>query len=88
MQKIIRPKTNCDWIDATNNGMHLVLSGEVEGVAQDLIRVVADESDESLWVQICVKEAIVQVPFQTIKKMVESSLDGVHSESWFERNNK
>jgi hypothetical protein len=88
MKKVIRPKTTCDWIDATNNGMHLVLSGEVDGLVHDLIRVVADENDESLWVQIYVKEAIIQIPYQTVKHMVEASIEGVHSESWYEINNK
>jgi len=81
MNKVIRPKTNCDWIDATNNGMHLVLSGEVEGLVQELIRIVADENDQSLWVQIYVNEAIIQIPYQIVKHMVEASIEGVHSES-------
>jgi hypothetical protein len=88
MKKVIRPKTTCDCIDATNNGMHLVLSGEVDGLVHDLIKVVADESDESLWVQIYVNEAIVQIPYQTVKNMIEASIESVHSESWYEINNK
>ena len=88
MKRAIRPNTNCDWIDATNNGMNLVLSAEVDGFVHDLIRVVADENDESLWVQIYVKDTIIQIPYQTVKSMIEASPEGVHSESWYDIKNK
>ena len=48
--------------------------------------MVADEKDESLWVELEVGDSLVQVPIDAFKKLNESAVGEVHSEAWFQRN--
>ena len=57
-----------------------------DGYSHDLVRVFADDIDESLWVEIYVHDKAVQFPISQLVDIAKLASDGVHSESWYERN--
>ena len=62
------------------------LSAEIDGMIWELVHVVADDKDESLWVQVWVGETLVQMPIQIIQALLDRAKEEVHSETWFEQN--
>ncbi len=85
MEKI-RPSTELLFLGAVDDGRKLLINAKADGVSYDLATIVADDKDESLWFEIYVGEKVVQIPLHLIKEAIEAAPDGVHSESWYEKN--
>ena len=83
---IVRPSIELLWFSTVDEGKQLELNCQVEGVSYQLANIIADESDESLWFEICVDGKIVQIPIATVQRALEAAAEGVHSEAWYERN--
>lgn len=84
---IVRPNIELLWFSTVDAGRQLELNCQVEGMSYQLATIIADESDESLWFEICVAGKIVQLPIATVQKALEAAVGNVRSEAWFERNN-
>lgn len=83
---IIRPTTELLWFGTVDDGKKLLLNANLDGKSYDLVTIVADDEDESLWFEIYVDEKIVQIPFHLVQKAIELAPGEVHSESWYEKN--
>lgn len=86
MKKTIRPVIQSDWLATVDNGMQLEISTAVKGIRHPLLTIIADDKDESLWVEIGVGETVVQIPFELIQSTLNAAVDQVHSESWYDKN--
>lgn len=80
--EIIRPEIKLIWFGTADEGKKLVIG---TGIG-DLITIVADDKDESLWFEVQVGDKIAQIPLEKIREAIESALGEVHSESWYENN--
>lgn len=49
--RVLRPNVRVDWVGTVDQGRRLEISAEFNNTAYELLSVVADETDESLWVQ-------------------------------------
>jgi len=82
----LRPEPEQSWIDVTGGGMRLELSATIEGLRHDLVVVLADERDDSLWVQLRAGKHDVQIPLALLRSALDAAATDVHSEAWFDRN--
>ena len=85
MRKPIRPETKLQWLSTVESGRQLELNTEFGGLGHTIASIVADENDESLWLEVEVAQTLVQIPLSLLREALASA-DGVHSEAWFERN--
>jgi hypothetical protein len=85
-RKVVRPKIELLWFSTVDQGKQLELNAKIDGVPYPLATVVADEQDESLWLEIRVDDMIVQVPLATIHEALVAAPGNVHSEAWYEQN--
>lgn len=81
----LRPKIRVDWVGTVDQGRRLEISAEFNNTAYELISVVADEMDESLWFEFFIAGKCVQVPYAVLVDAVNVAPDGVHSEAWYEK---
>ena len=86
MQNFIRPELRVDWAAVADGGMRLEISAQIDRVGHQLFTVLADEKDESLWVQIYVGDTAVQIPAALLRQVLDKAVDGVHSERCYGRN--
>ena len=84
MLKPIRPKVELLWLSTADRGRELEVHAEFGGFGHVVATLIADESDESVWVQIEVERNKIQVPIAVFRNAIESA-DKVHSEAWFKR---
>ena len=85
MLKPIRPKVELLWLSTVGRGRELEVHTEFGGIGHVVATIVADESDESLWVQLDVGQTQIQVPVAVFRNALASAGE-VHSEAWFKRN--
>jgi hypothetical protein len=85
-KRILRPEIVTQWLGTVSEGKQLELFSEIDGIGHSLVTIVADDSDESLWVEIYIGENIVQIPLELIRNTIESASGEVHSETWYEKN--
>lgn len=81
----IRPPLNVDKSSVTGAGMQLEISAVVDGVVHPLLNVLADENDESLWLQVLCGERLVQIPLALARQLIEDAPGIVFSEARYER---
>ena len=86
MSNVIRPKIEMLWLSAVNGGMQLEFNTHLNGLSCPLARIVADNNDESLWLELYAENQVVQIPLALVKDAMESARNEVHSESWYDRN--
>lgn len=84
--RIVRPDIRTQWLGTVDEGKHLEIFGEIDGLVHSLATIVADVADESLWFEVCVNDTIVQIPLETVRQAVAAAPGEVHSESWYEAN--
>lgn len=82
----IRPTVRLQWFGTVDEGKQLELFAEIEGVGHILMAVLADDSDESLWLEFEAGKHLVQIPMANIVEMLEAAPSEVHSEAWYEKN--
>lgn len=82
----IRPETVLQWLGTVDAGRRLELFADIQGIGHALMTVVADEADESLWLEFEAGEHLVQVPVSRILEMLEAAPGEVLPESWYEKN--
>jgi hypothetical protein len=83
--KAIRPKRNYDSIGLRDAGLQLEISAGIDGVIHTLLRVLADEHDESFWLEVHTGGHRVQIPRENIRRMIEEGPAIVFSEARFDR---
>ena len=86
MKKILRPELRSDWSSVVDGGMQLEISATINGLVHQLVTIIADEQDESLWVQVYVNDVAVQIPIETLREALYAAVGEVHSESWYDKN--
>ncbi len=82
---IERPNIELLWLSTVDEGKQLELNCTMDGMSYPLANIIADDSDESLWFEICVDGKIVQIPLATVQSALEAASENVHSEAWYER---
>jgi hypothetical protein len=82
----IRPELHSDWAAVLHGGLQYEISAEVDGAIQPLVKVVADDADESRWVQVQAGAAVVEIPIAYLRDALAAADAEVHSESWYQRN--
>lgn len=85
-RQAIRPDTCLQWLGTVDEGKQLELYTEIEGVGHILMTVLADDSDESLWLEFVSGKHVVQIPLLKIIEMLKAAPNEVHSEAWYENN--
>lgn len=55
-----------------------------DSVAYPLLKILADEQTEALYLEIESHGKLVQVPVSSIQKMIDAAQVDVHSEHWFD----
>jgi hypothetical protein len=81
----IRPPLNFDKSSVTGAGLQLEISAIVDGVVHPLLNVLADEDDESLWLQVHCGEQLVQIPLALARRLIDEAPGIVFSEARFDR---
>jgi hypothetical protein len=82
----IRPKFEFLWFSTVDQGKRLELRSEIDGAHHELLTIVADEQDESLWLEMLVENKLVQVPLAAVQAALADAHGNVHSEAWHEAN--
>jgi hypothetical protein len=88
MENVLRPEVRSDWFAAVGAGMRLEISATVNGLGHQLIIVLADERDESLWVQVFAGDTAVQIPIDVLQNALKAAVGEVRSENWYDKNQK
>lgn len=83
---IVRPEVRLQWVGTVDAGKQLELFADIAGIGHTLLTVVADDSDESLWLEFEAGQHLVQVPVARIVEMLEAAPGEVRSETWYEKN--
>jgi len=86
MKKSIRPQIRQDWSSVVDGGMQLEISATVDGLGHQLLTILADEKDESLWVKVFAGDTPVQIPFALVLEALQAAVGEVHSETWHDKN--
>ena len=59
---------------------------DLESVPYPLASILADEKDESLFLELYTEKGIVQLPLAELQRVFGMAHNEVHSESWYEMN--
>lgn len=51
-----------------------------------IISIFACDDDESLWCELRIGDHLVEIPFEVLANIVKVAPEGVHSETWYEKN--
>ena len=86
MENFTRPELRTVWASLVDGGMRLEISATIDGIGHQLITILADEQDESLWVQVYVGDTAVQIPASLLRKALDDAVGEVHSETWYDHN--
>lgn len=81
----IRPPLNFDRVSFVGAGLQLEISAVIDGMVHPLLNVLADEDDESLWLQVHYGEQLVQIPLALARRLIEDEPGIVFSEARYER---
>ena len=60
------------------------ISATINGLLHQLVTVVADDQDESLWAQVSSGGTEVQIPLAVLRDALDAAVGQVHSESWYD----
>ncbi|MGO4550586.1 hypothetical protein AB4059_05720 [Lysobacter sp. 2RAF19] len=82
----IRPDLRLSWLGTPDAGKQLELWATIGGVDHQLAAIIADDADESLWIEFYVDGKIVQIPVTRLRQALDAAIDEVHSETWYEKN--
>lgn len=82
----IRPELHSDWAAVMHGGMQFEICAEVDGLEHALVTVVADDADESRWVQVQAGTAVVEIPLAFLREALATADKEVHSETWYQKN--
>lgn len=74
------------WVGAHGEGMQLELSCEIAGRKQHLASFIADEEDETLYLELVVSGKPIRVPVSQLETLIADAKRDVHSESWYDKN--
>ena len=91
--KLIKPKPDVYWVNPRKaphrdgGGLSLEVSAEIEGAVWELFAVVADEDDDTLWVEFYVQDRLVRLPYAAVKDAIDIAPSRVFSGSEFHRMN-
>ena len=85
MKSIVRPELRSDWSSVVNGGMRLEISATIDGLGHQLVTILADEKDESLWVQVYAGGTAVQTPIGVLRDALDAAVGEVHSENWYDK---
>jgi len=89
--KLIKPKPNVYWVNPRKaphpdgGGLSLEVSADIDGVLWELFAVVADEDDDTLWVEFYVQDHLVRLPYAVVKDAINVAPSRVFSGSEFQR---
>jgi hypothetical protein len=85
-KKVVRPRVELLWLSTVDQGRQLEVNSQIGTMSYPLATVVADEQDESLWLELYVDEMIIQIPVATVQEALTAAPGNVHSEAWYEAN--
>lgn len=80
----IRPRIEILHLSTVSEGRQLELNTVLSNMSHALAKIVADDADESLWVEINVGDQPVQIPLELVREAVHLAEAHVHSETWYE----
>ena len=86
-----KPKFNVDWTghrtvpEDEEGGLGLRLSAEVDNLIHELFTVVADNADETFWVEFYINDYAVRIPYDIVKKAIDIAPSRIFSFAEFER---
>lgn len=83
---VIRPEVRLQWFNTVDAGRQLELFADIDGIGHSLMTVVADDLDESLWIEFEAGHHLVQVPIARIAEMLATAPGEVRPETWYEKN--
>ena len=86
MKQAIRPEIESLWCSVVDGGMQLELSTIIGNVRHPLLTVVAEDADESLWVEVYSGEVPVRIPLEAVRDALQAAVGQVHSETWYDKN--
>lgn len=94
MKKIrqrLRPTVSTQWVGTPDNGCELEVLADfnapINGYsAHVLMSIFAHDEDESLWCEMRLGDHLLEIPFDVLAKIVQAAPEGVHSETWYEKN--
>lgn len=85
-RKVVRPEARLQWVGTVDAGRQLELFADIGDMVYPLLTVVADDTDESLWLEFKAEEHLVQIPVARILEMLEAAPGEVRSETWYVNN--
>jgi hypothetical protein len=84
--KIIKPKTEILYLGTVDQGKQLAINFSDSTTSYDVLTILADDKDESLWIELEVGNSLVQIPIEIVERAIKLAREDVHSESWYEKN--
>ena len=89
--KLIKPKPDVYWVNPRKaphpdgGGLSLEVSAEVNDLLYEIFAVVADEEDDTLWVEFYVEDYLVRLPYEEVKRAIDLAPSRVFSGSEYHR---
>ena len=74
------------WAGMHGEGMQLELSCEVAGKKQHFASFIADEHDETLYLELVVSGQTIRFSVSQLETLIADAKRDVHSESWYVKN--
>ena len=81
----IRPKIEILHLSTVSDGRQLELNTRFDGMSHPLATIVAEDADESLWLEMYVGDQPVQIPLELVREALALAEEHVHSETWYEQ---
>ena len=85
MKTVVRPSLQRIWASPVGEGFQLELTATLNGLVHQVVTIVADKKDESIWVQIEAGDFLVEVPISVLRGVLDDAVGQVHSEVWYDR---
>lgn len=78
-------KINAYWAALVGEGMQLELSCDIAGKRHIFGSFIADEADESLFLDLFIGGEVVRFPLDQLEALIAAAKKDVHSEAWYDR---
>ena len=79
----IRPKIEILHLSTVSQGRQLELNTVFSDMSHALAKIIADDADESLWVEMYFGDQPVQIPLELVREAARLAEEHVHSETWY-----
>jgi hypothetical protein len=82
---LVNPEIQLVWSSPPGDGFQLEITCVLGSQGYNIASFVADNSDESLSLELNVGESRIRIPIAVLEDAIQAAKKDVHSEAWYDR---